>query len=383
MKSHSTKKPAILISRFPFESAWGGEEHHTLILASYLREQGFEVVFFGNCPILMEKFRERGFEVCKVKGGKMIVTPMELLKSFFSFGKIKKNMISAFNELKKKYHIKALYCLSLNEKLFLSPAAVKAGVPVTWVEHQEIRGWLLKSPWRRLYLKNSAAVKDAVKIVPVSSGNSRALASIGVAKENTVQIVNGVDVSAISGLPRKTEKGLLMAANRFISKKGIIDFLESVKILKKEISGLSVLVVGEGEEKDKIREFAAQNLTGIPVQIEPPLLRKNWYESLLSADVFVSCARDSNETFSLNTAEALAAGCKVVVTRCSGIADYLEDGKEAFLAEPASPEDLAAKIRLALTAPESMRKTAHESAKNKFDQNRMLEEYRRLITRAL
>jgi glycosyltransferase involved in cell wall biosynthesis len=385
MNSQPTKKPAILISRFPYEAAWGGEEHHTLLLASYLRERGFEVVFFGNCPILTEKFREYGFEVYPVKGGKMIVTPGELLKSFLTFGQIKKNMVRAFNELKKKYDIKGLYSLSLNEKLFLVPDVVKAGIPVTWVEHQEIRGWLLKSPWRKLYLKNSAVVngagEGAVKIVPVSSGNLKALEKLGVAKKNIVEIANGVDASAISGLPRNTEKGLIMSANRFIPKKGLLDFMEAAAILSKENKRLSVLVIGEGEEKDKIEDMAARRLAGVNVRIMPPLHRKNWYEFLTSADVYVSCARDANETFSLNTAEALAAGCKVVVTRCSGIADYLEDGKEAFLADPANAADLAEKIRAALAAPDEMRKTAVEAAKNRFDQKLMLERYARLITR--
>jgi glycosyltransferase involved in cell wall biosynthesis len=378
MKSQTNKKPAVLISRFPYEAAWGGEEHHTLLLASHLREQGYEVVFFGNCPILTAKFRERGFKVSDVKGGKMIVTPKELVKSFFTYATIRKNMVRAFRALQSEYDIKALYSLSLNEKLFLTPTAVKAGVPVTWVEHQEIRGWLMKSPWKKLYVKNSRSVK----VVPVSTGNWKAILQLGVDEKNIRFIRNGIDASAIATVPRRTEKGLVMAANRFIPKKGLLDFMHAVEIISKDMKGLSVLVIGEGEEKDRIEDLAMRRLNGVNVRIMPPLHRKNWYEFLTSADVYVSCARDANETFSLNTAEALAAGCKVVVTRCSGIADFLEDGKEAFLADPADPADLAAKIKAALSAPETMRKTAVQAAKDKFDQKRMLEEYFALVTRA-
>jgi len=377
MKPQTPKKPAILISRFPYEAAWGGEEHHTLLLASYLREQGYDVIFFGNCPVLGKAFHDRGFKVRVVKGGKMIVTPFELVKSFFTFPVLKSNMVREFRALKEEFDVKALYCLSLNEKLFLTPEAVKVGIPVTWVEHQQIRAWLLKSPWKKRFVRNS----KNVKIVPVSIGNQKSLLKLGVKSENIVDIVNGVDVSGVSAYVRKTQKGLLMAANRFIPKKGLMDFMEAAEIVSKSIKGLSVLVIGEGEEKERIEDLAMRTLARTETRIMPPLHRKNWYEFLSQADVYVSCARDANETFSLNTAEAMAAGCKVVVTRCSGIADYLEDGKDAFLADPANPKDLAAKIMLALKAPEHLRKTASETAKTKFDQTRMLERYESLILR--
>jgi len=375
----SSKKPAIIIARFPYEAAWGGEEQHTLLLASRLREHGFEVIFFGNCPILSRAFHERGYKVKVVKGGKMIVTPFELLKSLFIFPILQRNMRRAFRALKKEYDVKALYCLSLNEKLFLTAEAVKAGIAVTWVEHQQIRDWLLKNPWQQLYLKNSARVK----IVPISLSNQKALLELGVKKENIVQIINGVDVAGISALGRKTKKGLLMAANRFVPKKGLLDFISAAELVVKKVQGVSVLVIGEGEEQEQIEDLTRRRLAGTETRIMPPLHRKNWYEFLSRADVYVSCARDASETFSLNTAEALAAGCKVVVTRCSGIADYLDDGRDALLAEPGDPKDLAAKMIEALRAPERMRKNAMETAKKKFDQERMLEQYEKILLRGI
>jgi glycosyltransferase involved in cell wall biosynthesis len=213
-------------------------------------------------------------------------------------------------------------------------------------------------------------------------GNHKSLLRLGVKEENIIPVINGVDSEALGALHHKTEKGLIIAANRFIAKKGLSDFLEAFEILSKEIKGLSAAVIGEGPERDRLEDMAKRRLTGLDVRIMPPLHRKSWYEYLSRADVYVSCARDANETFSLNTAEAMAAGCKVVVTRCSGVADYLEDEKEVFLAEPANPRDLAEKIKMALAAPESMRKTARESAKIKFDQKKMLEQYESLILRA-
>jgi len=373
------KPPAVIITRFPYESSWGGEESHTLSIAKHLRAKGFEVIFFGSCPILLQKFSELSFPVRKVWGGKMVVTPFELLKSFFLFPLIKWNLIQNFKKLYASYDIKALYCLSLNEKILLTPEAIKQNIPVTWVEHQEIRNWLLKNPWKKMYQKLSSLVR----IVPISNTNKqRLLSNLAISESNLVEITNGVDLEAISALRENTQKNLIVCANRFIPKKGIMDFLSTLPTLFSRYSNLEVMIIGEGEEENIMKEYLAKNLPGKNVKIVNFLKKEKWFEVLSRCDVFVSTARDSNETFSLNTAEALASGCKVVVTKCSGIADYLQDGVDAFIAEPNDPENLRYNIERALAAPDMLAENGIKTAREKFDQNKMLQQYESLILRS-
>lgn len=372
------KKPAIVMTRFPYESSWGGEESHTLVLARHFRSLGYEVIFFGNCKVLLERFIKEGFSVRKVGGGKMIVTKIELIKSLFLSPFLFWNIRRHFRDLLKEYNVKAVYCLSLNEKLFLTGTAVQKNIPVTWVEHQEIRNWLIKNPWRWLYKKNSLQVK----VVPISLKNKDVLINrVGVLAENIVEIVNGINLEKISKLARLTQKNLIVAANRFIPKKGIMDLLVAAKLLFDQGHNLELMIIGEGEEEDEIRKYIAENLADKKITVSGFLKFENWYEVLSKTDVYVSCARDSNETFSLSTAEALAAGCKVVVTTCSGIADYLEGRTEAFLAHPKDPVDLSHRIEEALDAPDTMRDVARQAAREKFDQSEMLKKYEKLILR--
>lgn len=373
------KKPAIVITRFPYESSWGGEESHTLTLANYFRRKGYEVIFFGSCPVLLKKFTELGFPTKYVWGGKMVVTPLELIKSFFLFPLIRWNMRRHFLQLLRDYEIKAMYCLSVNEKLLLTPEALKRSIPVTWVEHQEIRDWLIKNPWKVLYQKFA----PHVKIVPISQKNrEKLLEELSIPNKNLFDIVHGIDLHAERQVARKIQKGLIVTANRFIPKKGIMDFLRAITPLLNKRPELEVKVVGEGEEESIIKKYIEERLQGKNVECLPFLKKENWIELLSKTDVFVSSARDSNETFSLTTAEALASGCKVVVTRCAGIADFLKDGDNAFIAEPLNPDSLGSKIEQALLEDEKMRGQAKITAQEHFDQNRMLEEYESLILRA-
>lgn len=364
------------MTRFPYESSWGGEESHTLAVAKHLKSKGFEVVFMGSCKVLLQKFAEEGFVTKKVWGGRMAVTPFELLKSFLIFPLVKWNLARAFTELCADYDVKALYCLSLNEKLLLTSEALRRSIPVTWVEHQEIRNWLLKSPWRSLY----SSLGARVRIVPISQQNKKnLLGQLSIPTANIVDIVNGIALENVQA--RKTQRALIVSANRFIPKKGVMDFVQALPGLFSRHPDLQVHIIGEGQEEELIKTTIAERLAGKNVQLDHFLKKEKWFELLAQADVFVCSPRDSNETFSLNTAEALASGCKVVVTKCAGIADYLTDGVDAIIAEPMSPSQLEQSIETALSAPESLRENAVKAAREKFDQQRMLQEYEQLILR--
>jgi glycosyltransferase involved in cell wall biosynthesis len=375
--SDQNQKPkALLITRFPYESSWGGEESHTLGIAKHFRKQGHEVIFMGSCEVLLKKFEEEGFPTKKVWGGRMIVTPWQLLKSLFFFPFLKKSLKRGLKSLQKKYDIGYLYCLSLNEKLFLTPYALEAGIKTVWIEHQEIRNWLLKNSWRKRYQDLS----KKVKIVPISKNNEKHLKNdLHVKEGNLLFINNGIEIKNESH-PTKKKLGSIVFANRLIPKKGVMDFLECISLNKEFFKKKEIMIVGEGEQAQEANLFVKENLKELSVSFSNYLKNENWKRLLEETDIFVSCARDSNETFSLNSAEALSKGCKVVVTKCSGIADFLVDKKEAFLCEGNNPEDLFQKIKEASDAPDAIREMARHAAKRKFNKETMLKEYYELIT---
>lgn len=372
-----SKRETLVITRFPYESSWGGEESHTLDLARHFRKKGFEVIFMGSCPVLLEKFALEGFPVKKVWAGKMIVTPWELLKSYVLSRVYRRNLKKAFLGILKKHDVKALYCLSLNEKLFLSEVALENEVPVTWVEHQEIRNWLLKNFWKKIYQRLS----KKVRIVPISKKNEKVLKNeLSVPEENMEFITNGISIPDLKNRLSK-EKGTLTFANRLIPKKGVMDFLKALEKNKNFFQTKKISIIGEGEQKEEAQVFAKEYLKDYSIQFYNYLKNENWRSVLQRSDVFVSCAQDSNETFSLNTAEALSEGCKVVVTSCSGIADFLIDKKEAFICEPMNPSDLSKKIQEAFGSPNAIREMARSAAKRKFNKESMHEKYYQLILR--
>lgn len=371
----STKSKAIVMTRFPYESAFGGEETHTIRLAEYFQKKGYAVIFLGSCPVLLQEFQKREFPTRKIWGGKMIVTAFQLCLSFFLFPVIRFNMRRHFKSLMKKFDIQALYCLSLNEKLFLTSFALRYKIPVTWVEHQELRNWFLKNPWRWMYEKYACHVK----VIPIGKKNTETVQKY-FPLENCHPIVHGISLPSTTDF--KKQKQLVLWANRLIPKKGWEDFLKAIEMLIPRFPMLEAMIFGEGEEENRLVHQLRRNNLQEKISFSHFLKNENWKRFLSKADIFVISSRDASETFSISAAEAMAHGCKLVVTNVSGIAHLLTDKKNAFLANPSSPEDLSRCLTKAILSDNTMSQHAIAFARKNFDEQRMFSEYDSLLFRS-
>lgn len=95
-----------------------------------------------------------------------------------------------------------------------------------------------------------------------------------------------------------------------------------------------------------------------------------------AADVYIHAAKA--DTFPNTVIEALACGTPVVATAIGGIPEQIDDGKTGFLVPPQSPGEMMTAIQQVLQNPSlrsQMSKNAAETARQRFDVNRMVNEY--------
>jgi glycosyltransferase involved in cell wall biosynthesis len=366
----------ILITRFPFESALGGEEWHTIELAKELKSRGHKIIFMGSCPVLLDLFKKEGFVTKKTWGGKMAVTPLELIKFIFLSPFIYLSLKKIFDELIEKYKIDRLYCLSLNEKILLTPIAKKRGIKTIWVEHQQIRDWLMISPLRWIYKSNSSNVT----IIPISPWNHKKLKKIGV--KNIIDIPNGVKKFKIKKEEGKKEIVIGTIA-RLIRKKGVHFVVQAAEdLLSLENNHkFRFVIIGEGPEKKSLesqtKEKKLENIT-----FAGRLDRKQYEKTFASFDIFILPSIDESETFGLVAAEALLLGIPVVVTKVCGIAKYLEHEKNAFIIPEESSEKITEAIIKLTTKKELANKIASNGkklAQNLFSFEKMVNQYEKTL----
>lgn len=113
---------------------------------------------------------------------------------------------------------------------------------------------------------------------------------------------------------------------------------------------------------DKIKALKIEDkvrFTGRVERYEMPQLLSN-------ADILVLARPESIQAqggFPTKLGEYLAAGIPVVITRVGTIPLYLKDNKNAFLAEPGSPEKFAERIEYVFANPEKAAAVAREGQK--------------------
>ncbi len=369
----------ILITRFPYISAPGGEEWHTIELAKALKKKGHKIFFMGSCNVLLKMFENENFPTKKIWGGKMVVTPIELIKFFILWSFISWNLGRHFRKFVKENKITHLYCLSLNEKILLTSIAKKLGIKTVWVEHQQIRGWLTKSPLKKIYKKWSRHVK----IIPISPWNKKRLKEISINKKNIIEIPNGIEPLGIRKEKKHQKKFKIGCASRLIPKKGINQVVRAAAILEEVNKNISLdfTIIGEGPEKENLKRLA-KHLDLKNISLLGRLERNNYKKEFLSFDIFILPSLDRSETFGLVAAEAMGSGIPVILTNVCGIAYYLKNKKNAIIIPPGNNVLLAEKI-LELTSDKKLYNklvsNGRKIVQKKFSFDTMVNAYEKIL----
>ena len=137
---------------------------------------------------------------------------------------------------------------------------------------------------------------------------------------------------------------VVITVSRLAHKNATDVLVESLRFTRTK---LTLLVVGDGEERDKI--ISLRNSLGLKDHVHMALSRPNEdipnYLSL--AKIFVRPSR--SEGLGISFLEAMAAGVPIIATSVGGIKDFLKDGETGLEVRVDDPKDLAEKIDLLLT----------------------------------
>lgn len=335
-------KARILVTRFPYESQFGGEELHTLRLMEELDDHGHEAFFLGSCRILLKEFKARGFSAKKAWLARPPVTKLWLLcftiLSPFLFFKAGWMLASA----KRRFEIDTVYMLSFGEKLLMTPWARFFKMRVIWLEHARIGNWLSKNPWRVVYRFFSRWATTVA--------TSRAMLKwVEPFAKKTIAIPCAVMLEEAKPLPAEIMhflKGgfLLGSVARLTQDKGV-DILVQLVDTKPDVK---LILVGEGPLKSLVEKHAKNGR----ILLIPSLPRgqlKSLYKAL---NLFVLGSTEI-DPFGMVAAEAMSVATPVLMTTVCGIAENLTNGREAWIVEPKRSE-LDKAIKKAIKHPEQL-----------------------------
>jgi glycosyltransferase involved in cell wall biosynthesis len=119
---------------------------------------------------------------------------------------------------------------------------------------------------------------------------------------------------------------LVVFLARIAPQKRPLEALRIVNGLVKEFPSMQLAFVGEGIQREAVVEEATR--LGISARVHFVGYQTNVADWLAAATVWL--LPTERENFSLGVLEALAAGCPVLSTTCSGNDEVLVDGKNAL-----------------------------------------------------
>ncbi len=223
--------------------------------------------------------------------------------------------------------------------------------PVVVKVHGTDMNYVAKLPSARAVLKRTLPRADA--LVSVSRPLSRELEDAGVPASKIALVANGVDTAVFHvrdkremrrklGLPEGAK--VVLFVGRLEPQKGIAELLEAWDVVRAEVPGAVLALVGEGVSRPEVDAKVAASAGSIVAPGAKPL--REVAEWVGACDVFTLPSwMEGTPNVVL---EALASGRPAVGSDVGGIPDVLADARSGLVVKARDPRALAGGLIAAL-----------------------------------
>jgi len=195
--------------------------------------------------------------------------------------------------------------------------------------------------------------------LPTSEYLKRRLIDLGCHEEKILVHRSGVDCKEFSFMPRQVTPGgriRIVTIGRSVEKKGVEYAIRAIAKLKKEISDIEYLIVGDGPLQESFKRMIQTLEAGETIKLLGWKREDEVAEILRTSHVVlapsVTGADGDQEGIPNVLKEAMAMGLPVVSTRHAGIPELIEDGVSGFLVAERDVEALISKLRFLIGHPE-------------------------------
>ena len=163
----------------------------------------------------------------------------------------------------------------------------------------------------------------------------------------------GVDLKntfvPVPGVTRKDRR--LIFVGRLVEKKGVINLIEAVKIIRQDIPDIELLVIGDGPLRESLvketRKLKLEQHVHFMGAVTHERLPELFSSSAVAVVPSIIASTGDQEGLGLVIIEALGCGCAVVASDLDAIRDIIDD-ETGLMANPSDSPDLAEKIQTIL-----------------------------------
>ncbi len=207
--------------------------------------------------------------------------------------------------------------------------------------------------------------KRVRKIITISHFTKKKLIEIGIPKKKIVVIHPGIDPikfnpgldpSPIKKKYNLESKRVVLTVSHLVKRKGHYNVLKALPQVLEKVPNLIYLIVGKGEEKEKLREIAKDLKLEDKVIFAGEILEEELPLYDAACDLFIMPSYEIKEEgdvegFGIVFLEANACGKPVIGGRSGGVTDAVIDGETGLLVDPLNINQIAEALIKLLTNP--------------------------------
>lgn len=309
--------------------AAGGVDRYIRMLFKYMDHEKFE-----NILICSHDFKREDYNG--------LADAFEYVDMQRSIGRADIEAMRAVRKLIQKYHPDIVYAHSSKAGAIARVANIGLSPRCIYNPH----GWAFNMrrgcKKQMLYtVIERIAVPFCDKIICISEAEKQSALDKRICRENKLQVIlNGVDIEEYeqrraAGLSNTSREscGIPKAAfvvgmvGRISEQKAPDVFIKAAKLIKEQIPSAYFVIVGDGEQRKKIEQYAEENA------LSASLLITGWVENASDyVDLFdVALLLSRWEGFGLVLAEYMLAGKPVIATRVDAIPGIIKDEVNGLL----------------------------------------------------
>ncbi len=198
------------------------------------------------------------------------------------------------------------------------------------------------------------------KLILVISNEQKEFVRKMSGRKDPIVIPQGTD--HIKFTPKNYDKSLLekfdcngpvfITVSRLSKRKCIDEMIKAIEIVVKKYPKSKLLIVGKGEEKEKLEKLIKTLKLENNVVFTGFVSDEDLVNLYATADIFLLTSK--YEGFGIANCEALASGTPVITYDTTAASDYLKDGKTGFITKH-SIKEFASKVLYLLDNPKKLK----------------------------
>lgn len=324
------------------------------------RDAGFEVAVHVRCTTHREIIEREGLLVIPHNISRSGTNPISALWSIWKLAKV-------FREFKPNIvhliAIKPIVLGSLASFLYRDAKIINAPVGMGYLfASNDLRARILR-PAVRIMLGALLGRRDATTIIE-NSDDLGSLVEGGFLRRNQIVLVRGtgVNLEVFKSSPELDGVKVVVLVARMLIDKGVFEFVESAKAIKKTHSNVEFWLVGDVDLGNPASLTSQQLQDWATTGVIKWLGYRNDVADILRR-CHIVCLPSYREGFGKVFVEAGATQRAVVATNVPGCREAVEDGRNGILVPPKNVEALTAALTRLLDDDQLRLKMAAEGRK--------------------